>query len=133
MAEKPSPLPSADSAKVLRKHFAKLLVGIQSPNTLAAFLYAKDLISHETKGKVTSSPVSFVEKSSMLLNAVENTVLASRDQKSTMLSLCAVLEESGERALGKIAADMRRCITRKLLSVLVNGSFNVLIGFAGTD
>ena len=119
MAEKPSPFSSADPAKVLRKHFAKLLVGIQSPSTLAAFLYAEDLISHETKGKVTSSPVAFVEKSSMLLNAVESTVLASSDQKSTMLSLCAVLNESGEPALGKIAADMRRCITGKLLCALV--------------
>ena len=119
MADKPSPLPSADPTRVLRKHFAKLLVGIQSPSTLAAFLYAKDLISHETKGKVTSSPVSFVEKSSMLLNAVESTVLASSDQKSTMLSLCAVLEESGEPALGKIAADMRRYITGTLLSTLI--------------
>ena len=119
MAEKPTPLPSADPAKVLRKHFAKLLVSIESPNILATFLYAEDLISHETKGKVTSSSAVFVEKSSMLLNAVESTVLASRDQKSTMLSLCAVLEESGEPALRKIAADMRICITGKLLSALV--------------
>ena len=123
MAEKPSPLPSADPAKVLRKHYAKLLVGIQSPSTLAAFLYAEDLISHETKEKVTSSLfLSFVERSSMFLNAVESTVLASSDQKSTMLSLCAVLEESGEPALGKIAADMRRCITGTLLNALVNGT-----------
>ena len=111
MAEKPSPSPSADPAKVLRKHFAKVLVGIQSPDTLAAFLYAEELISHETKGKVTSSSGSFVEKSSMLLNAVESTVLASSDPESTMLSLCAVLEESGEPALRKIATDMRGCIT----------------------
>ena len=115
MAEKPSPLLFADPAKVLRKHFAKLLVGIQSPNTLAAFLYAEDLISHETKGKVTSAPVSFVEKSSMLLTAVESTVLASSDQKRTMLSLCAVLEESDEAALRKITADMRSCIIGEML------------------
>ena len=114
MAEQPSPLPSSDPAKVLRRRFAKLLVAIQSPNTLAAFLYAEGLISLETKGKVTSSPMSFVEKSSMLLNAVESTVLVSSDQKSTMLSLCAVLEESGEPPLRNIAADMRRCITGKI-------------------
>ena len=111
MDEKPSPSPSADPAKVLRNHFAKLLVGIQSPDTFAAFLYAEELISHETKGKVTTSSRPFVEKSSMLLNAVESTVLVSSDPKSTMLSLCTVLEESGEPALRKIAADMRRCIT----------------------
>ena len=110
MAEKP-PSPSADPAKVLRKHFAKLLVGIQSPNTLAAFLYAADLISRDTKRKVTSSSGPFDEKSSMLLDAVESTVLASSDPKSTMLSLCTVLEESGEPVLRKIAADMRGCIT----------------------
>ena len=113
MAEKSSPLPSADPAKVLRRHFAKLLVGIQSPNTLAAFLYAEDLISYETKGKVTSSSAPFVEKSSMLLNAVESTVLISSNRKSTMLSLCAVLEKSGEPPLRNIAADMRRCIAGK--------------------
>ena len=117
MAEKPSPLPSADPAKVLRRHFAKLLVGIQSPNTLAAFLYAEDLISYETKGKVTSSSAPFVEKSSMLLNAVESTVLVSSDQNSTMLSLCDVLEESGEPPLKKIAADMSRCIAGKFLYI----------------
>ena len=109
--EKPSPSPSADPAKVFRKHFAKLLVGIQSPDILAAFLYAEELISRETKGKVTSSSGPFVEKSNMLLNAVESTLLVSSDRKSTMLSLCTVLEESGEPALRKIAADMRRCFT----------------------
>ena len=111
MAEKPSPLPSACPAKVLRKHFAKLLVGIQSPDTLAAFLYAENLIGHETKGTVTSSSGPFVEKSNILLNAVESTLLVSSDQKNTMLSLCTALEESGEEALRKIAVDMRRCVT----------------------
>ena len=111
MAEKPSPLPSTDPARVLCEHFAKLLVSIQSPDLLAAFLYVKNLISHETRGKVTSSSGSFVGKSNILLSAMEETLLASRDQKSMMLNLCAVLEESDEPSLRKIAADMRTCIT----------------------
>ena len=108
MAEKSSPLPSASPAKVFRKHFAKLLVGIQSPDIFAAFLYSEGLISHETKGKVISSSGPFVDKSGILLNAVESTVLVSSDQNSTMLRLCGVLEESGEPPLREIAADMRR-------------------------
>ena len=111
MAEKPSPLPSTDPAKVLRKHIAKLVVSIQSPDLLANILYSEDLISREMKGRVTSSSGPFVDKSSALLDAVEETLLASRDQKSTMLSLCAALEESGELSLRKIAADMRACTT----------------------
>ena len=129
MDEKPSPSPTADPAKVLRRHFAKLLVGIQSPNTLAAFLYSEDLINYETKGKVTSTSAPFVEKSSMLLNAVESTVLVSSDQKNTMLRLCAVLEESGEPPLRKIAADMRRYIAGKfptLPLLAIMSLFNLL-------
>ena len=111
MAEKTSPLPSANPAKVLRKYIAKLVVSIQSPGLLANILYSGELISREMKGGVTSSSRPFVEKSIALLDAVESTLLASGDQKSTMLSLCAALEESGEPALRKIAADMRTCIT----------------------
>ena len=111
MDEKPSPSPSADPAKVLRKHFAKLLVGIQSPDIFAAFLYAEDLISRETKIKVKSFVGSFTEKSNMLLDAVESTVLVSSDPKSTLLRFCTVLDESGKPTLRIIAADIRRRIT----------------------
>ena len=111
MAEKPSPLSSACPAKVFRKHYAKLLDAIQSPYQLAASLYAEDLIGRETKGRVTSSSGPLIEKSNILLDAVESTLLVSSEQKSTMLSLCSVLEESGEPALREIATDMRTCIT----------------------
>ena len=111
LGEKPSPLLSADPAKVFREHFAKLLVGIQSPILLAGIFFAKDLIRREARGRVTLSSATFVEKSSILLSAMEETLIASRDQKSTMLRLCAALEESGELALQKIAADMRTHIT----------------------
>ena len=111
MAKKPSPLLSTDPAMLFRKHYAKLVVGIQSPNQLATILCSEGLISHYTKRTVRSSSMRFVDKSSALLDAVEETLLASRDQKVTMLSLCAALEESGEPSLRKIAADMRACIT----------------------
>ena len=111
MARKSSPLPSTDPAMLVRKHYAKLVVGIQSPDQLAAILCSEGLVSHHIKRRVRSSSVQFVNKSSTLLDALEETLLASRDQKSTMLSLCAALEESGELSLRRIAADMRACIT----------------------
>ena len=111
MARKSSPLPFTDPAMLFHKHYAKLAVGIQSPNQLATILCSEGLVSHHTKRRVRSSSMRFVDKSSALLDAVEETLLASGDQKSTMLSLCAALEESGEPALRKIAAGMRACIT----------------------
>ena len=111
MARKSSPLPSTDPAMLFHKHYAKLVVGIQSPDQLATILCSEGLISHHMKRRMRSSSMQFVDKSSALLDAVEKTLLASGDQKSTMLSLCAALEESGEPSLSEIAADMRVCIT----------------------
>ena len=113
--------PTADPAKVFQKHFAKLVASIQSPGMLACFLYAKHLISYKTKQMVTSLIEPVGERSEVLLSALRDTLLVPSDQKSTMLGLCTALEKSGEPALGKIAADMRICITGKCPRLLLLG------------
>ena len=101
--------------KVYQKHFDNLLVGVQSTDTLAAFLYAEGLINGETKQRVTDSFRPVVERSEVMLRTVGGAIMTSKDSiaKSKLLSLCTALEKSGEQALGKIAADMRICITGK--------------------
>ena len=113
--------PSADPANVFRKHFANLLIGIQLPDRLAAILYANGLIGRQTKENVTTFLGPVVERSMMLLNPLESTILVSSDQKSTMLSLCTALEESCEPSLREIAAKMRICITGKCPTPLLLG------------
>lgn len=105
-------LSSTCPVEVFHKQYAELSETIQKPDLLAARLFAKGFITIDTKNRVSLDHGPCKKKSITLLNALEDNLLESSDQKEWMQSLCTVLEvDSGEPALGKIAAYMKVCIT----------------------
>ena len=102
MAEKRSLSP-----EVFRNHFGNLLHAVKSAEELAELLCAEGLIRIETKIKAISTDAATENKTKWLLKDVQDTLEASNQPENVLMRVCNVLEESGERALQRIARRMR--------------------------
>ena len=98
-----------DPKKVLRSYSAKLTAAISgSLSVLTSELYAKDLISLETKEEmlVGAATDTNYTKASKLVNAIERQLESSHDQKQYLTEVCDILKCQKQKTIVRIAASM---------------------------
>ena len=103
-------------SEVFRENFAHLQQGITAPLTLTGKLHAKLLIRTETNSKVSTADVPNATKAAWLLDGVQTTLDESSQPDTVLKTLCDVLDDSGEPALERIAADMRSSLDSKIIN-----------------
>ena len=103
MAGKSSqPLPPEE---VLRTFNGRIFDAIQSPQTLAEFMYSEHLLGDEVINDLPSMKIS--EKKSALLSSVRAVVKGSERKEHVLTSFLMCLEQTGEHALQELASEMK--------------------------
>ena len=85
-----------EASKVFRTHFYELSLAIgPSISRVTTALYSKDLLSMETKDKVTTTPaLSEYERAMLVVSTLEKQVCAAAgpdEAKDNLVKICSVL------------------------------------------
>ena len=103
MAERsPQPMPPE---RVLQKFNGRLYNAMQSPQALAEFLYAEELIGDDVINDLPSMTVN--ERKSKLLSALRSAIRGSDHKEVIMSKIFLALERAGEPPLKEVVSDMR--------------------------
>ena len=91
--------------RVLQKFNGRLYDAIQSPQTLAEFMYSEELIGDDVINDLPSMTVS--QGKSKLLSAFRAAINGSDQKELVMSRIFLALERTGVTALKAVASDMR--------------------------
>ena len=98
----PQPMPPE---RVLQKFNGRLYDAIQSPQALAEFLYAEELLGDDVMNDLPSMTVN--ERKSKLLSALRSAIRGSDHKEVVMSKIFLALERSGEPPLKAVVSDMK--------------------------
>ena len=115
-----TPLPR----EVFRSHSDRLKQAITAPVPLAGKLLAKNLMGAAVNSKVINAEAPTATKAVWILDDVRAALEASSQPGTVLKTLCDVLDDSGEPALGSIAASMRSSLDGKILNDIEYIYFN---------
>ena len=102
--------------EVFNSHYGRLQQAIIASVPLAANLLAKRLIGTATNTKViTTDGVPSDTKAAWILVDVRATLETSNHPDTVLRTFCDVLDDSGEPALGGIAASMRSFLDGEII------------------
>ena len=104
--------------EVFRLYFDSLQQAITAPVALAGKLFAKNLIGTATNSKVINTEAPTVTKAVWILDDVRAALEASSQPDTVLKTLCDVLKDSGEPALGGVVASMKSSLDRKILNAV---------------
>ena len=91
--------------RVLQRFNGRLYDAIQSPESLAEFMYTEEFIGPDVIDNLSS--FSFNERKTKLLAAFRTSLRASSQKMQVMTKIYRSLESSGEPLLKDLASQMR--------------------------
>ena len=98
----PDPVPPE---RVLRKFNGRIYDAIQSPQVLAEFMYAEELIGDDVINDLPSMTVT--QGRSKVLSALRAAIKGSDRKEFVMSRILLSLERTGEPSLKAVASEMR--------------------------
>ena len=94
---------------ILKRHTSEILDAISDPIKLANNLSSVDLLTHQVKDDVLTTPESRYLKASKLVNEIQRCIKVYNDeQKLTSFCIILIKKQKGNWALSRISDEMMK-------------------------